>query len=46
MTLQLYMVEDEYIKTKGGLLYQFKIDENGNFVDLERIALEERPIFD
>ena len=46
MILQIYMVENEKVKMKGGLLYQFRIDENGNFVDLERIALEERPIFD
>ena len=40
MTLQKYDVFDGFVSSKGGLLYQFGIDENGNIIDLERVELE------
>lgn len=40
MTLQKYTVEDGLVYSQAGLLYQFKLDENGNIVDLERVEFE------
>ena len=39
MTIQKYDVVDGFVSSRGGLLYQFDIDENGNFVNLERVLL-------
>ena len=38
--LQIYTFYGEKVATKGGLLYQFRLDENGNIVDLERVEFE------
>ena len=40
MKLQKYTVNNENVSTKGGLLYQFRLDENGNIVDLEKVEFE------
>ena len=40
MTLEKYEFENEFVTSKGGLLYQFNLDKSGNFVDLERVILE------
>lgn len=38
--LQIYTFYGEKVATKGGLLYQFRLDENGNIVDLEKVEFE------
>ena len=39
-SLQLYTIDDGKVTTKGGLLYHFRLDENGNIVDLEKVEFE------
>ena len=39
MTLQKYTINDGIVNSKGGLLYQFKIDKSGKFVNFESVVL-------